>query len=354
MGVLAAAVIMLAACASGTDQSGSGGGEPAEGKGGLTLKPVDGYATSPPDSLVEAARAEGGELVWYENTPSQEISKVTDKFVERYPWATVRHVKLGGSILNGRVAQEVQADAASADAAMNDAGPELAARDMLLPVDWDKLGMPEGMPRTKYAIASASSIYAIHYNTNLVSDEEAPKSFKDLLDPKWKGKIAYYAQPYFFSHLVTAWGEQRTTEYVDKFAEQSPRPYDDTDQMTQAVASGDTPIALSVYHSYLRAKADELPVAANIPEPTTMTLLYSYIPRTAEHPNTGKLFLNWLNSKEGQKVYTDVARRGNPLFPDSEYGRLVEGKEMVSWGPNEAEEQTEWLEKFADRIQRGR
>lgn len=348
---LVGALAVLAGCTSGAN-SRAGGEEPVRAGQGFKLKPVSGFASPPPASLVAAAKAEGGEVVWYESTPDARIPRLVKGFVKRYPWARVRHVNLAGSILNGRVAQETEAGVASADVAMNDAAPELAARNLLLDVDWKSIGIPDGMPRTKHAVATAATIYCIQYNTKLVSAEEAPKSFDDLLDPKWKGKVGYYGQPYFFSHLVTAWGSKKTDEYVEKFAAQNPKAYTDTESLTQFVAAGDVPVALTVYQTYLRGKEIGLPVEANLPDPATMTLLYTTIPKTAAHPNSAKLFINWLHSEEGQKAYMGVARRGNPLYPDSEYGKLVAGRKLATWGPDQAEQQTEWLKKYADQLQR--
>lgn len=320
--------------------------------GGLKLKPVSDYASPPSPSLVKAAKAEGGEVVWYESTPDPLIPSIVKGFVKKYPWAHVRHVNLAGSILNGRVAQETEAGVASADVAMNDAAPELAARNLLLNVDWKKVGIPDGMPQTNHAVATAATIYCIQYNTKLVKPGDAPKNFNDLLDPKWKGKIGYYAQPYFFSQLVTAWGSKKTDDYVKKFAAQKPKGETDTQSLTQFVAAGDVSVALTVYQTYLRAKKDGLPVGANLLNPQPLTLLYTYIPKTAKHPNSAKLFINWLNSEEGQKAYMGVAERGNPLYPGSAYAKLVAGKQLATWGPNQAAQQTQLLKKYADELQR--
>jgi ABC-type Fe3+ transport system substrate-binding protein len=94
-----------------------------------------------------------------------------------------------------------------------------------------------------------------------------------------------------------------------------------------------------------------LPIGVNIPDPVAMTMLYSYLPKTGKHPNAAKLFLNWLGSEEGQAAYMKVAKRGNPLYPDTDYGKIVKGKELASWGPKDATTQTEWLKKFQDQLQ---
>jgi iron(III) transport system substrate-binding protein len=347
---LASAALLLAACSSGATPAGPSAAS-ATGGQEFKLQPVSGFAAPPSNALIEAAKAEGGEVVWYESTPDNLIPDVVEGFTEKYPWARVTHVNLAGSLMNARVAQEVQAGAVSADVGTNDAAPELVARDMVLKVDWDEVGIPEGMPTTDYAVATAATIYCIQYNTNLVSEAEAPKTWDDLLDPKWKGKIGYYAQPYFFSQLVSLWGSEETQAYVDKFAAQEPTPVVDSAAVTEFLAAGDYPVALTVYQTYLRGQENGLPIGVNIPDPAAMTILYSYLPKTAAHPNTAKLFLNWLGSEEGQTAYMKVAKRGNPLYPDTEYGEIVAGKELASWGPEDAATQTEWLKTFQDQLQ---
>jgi iron(III) transport system substrate-binding protein len=348
--VVCCALVLVAACSAGS--RGDSVTDRVDPGSGLTMKPVTEFASPPPESLVDAARAEGGELVWYESTPDGLIPELVRGFIDRYPWAHVRHVALNQVNLNARVAQETTAGAVSADVAMNDAMPELAARGLLLDVDWSAIGISAGIPHTNSAVATAATIYCIQYNTNLIKENDAPRKFEDLLNPQWKGKIGYTAQPYPFAQLVAYWGSDRAVEYVNKFRTQDPKANNNPDALTQFVAAGDVPVAVSGYHQYLRGQEIKLPVGATIPDPTPLTLLYATIPKTSAHPNTAKLFINWLNSEEGQRAYTAVAKRGNPFYANSEYGRLVAGKQMATWDPNQAAEQTHWLATFADSLQR--
>jgi ABC-type Fe3+ transport system substrate-binding protein len=61
------------------------------------------------------------------------------------------------------------------------------------------------------------------YNTKLVKKADVPKRYEDLLDPKWKGRIAVDGRgPYGFSHLRLVWGEERFWKFIKAFPEQKP------------------------------------------------------------------------------------------------------------------------------------
>ena len=73
--------------------------------------------------------------------------------------------------------------------------------------------------------ATRISYYCMAYNTDQVSAADVPKTFEDLLDPKWKGKMAWRigsesGTPLFITNLRTAWGEEKADEYLKKLAEQ--------------------------------------------------------------------------------------------------------------------------------------
>src|SRR5205085_12009235 len=69
------------------------------------------------------------------------------------------------------------------------------------------------------------SYYSIAYNTRLVPPDKVPKSYEDLLDPQWRGKMAWRigsasGTPLFITNLRLAWGEERAQKYFERLKEQ--------------------------------------------------------------------------------------------------------------------------------------
>ena len=151
-------------------------------------------ATAVTSALIEAARKES-KVVWYTSIDLKLSERIGKAFEERYPGIQCKVERSGAERLLQRITQEYTANVHAVDV-VNSSDASLLVywkdQDMLAPY------VPEDV--AKFYPAERKDIdgtYAgfriflciIAYNTNLVKKEEAPKSFADLLDPKWKGKI---------------------------------------------------------------------------------------------------------------------------------------------------------------------
>src|SRR5262249_21320297 len=145
-------------------------------------------------ALIEAARKEG-KVVFYTAMDLLVAEKVARTFEAKYPGITVRVERTGSERLFQRIGQEIGSRIHAADVVNSaDAAHFIVwKRDGLLapyvPEDVAHHFAPAHRdPDGTYASVRAW-LSVIGYNTNLVKREEAPKSFADLLDPKWSGKI---------------------------------------------------------------------------------------------------------------------------------------------------------------------
>lgn len=345
----AMAACVLAGCSSGSSNKGGGPGSASES---VDIRQASTFAAAPPASLVSKAKAEGGVLTWYESTPDSQVASVMNAFEKKYPFAHVSHVKLAGAALASRVAQESQAGS-TADIATDDAASiqTLTERAAVEGVDWGKLGIPRQLTPTRYGVVTAAVLYALLYNKNSVTGADIPKNWNDLLDPKWKGKLGAWVQPFAMAELVPAWGAAKVSEFVRKFAAQRPMTYQDTFPLAQGVGADEVSVALGIYHSAQPAIASGAPIGVNIPDPAAVTLLYSFLPKKGKHPATAQLFINWLDSQEGATAYEQATYRGNPLLPGTKTGALVKGKKLSDFGPNEAAGLLKYLKQFATVLQ---
>jgi iron(III) transport system substrate-binding protein len=266
--------------------------------------------------LADAASSEGP-VIWYESTPPEQIDGVIKAFNERYPDVRVEQVRsVGGRDVAARIVQESRANAETADIATSGITVihELEERGLLADLSADELEVNKKVIPVPYAMVTAASVDVALYNSEQVSEEEAPKSWEDLLDPKWKGKLGAWAIPTGLSNLPEVWGQERTTRYVEDFAAQQPRLYSSTFPLASDVGTGEVPVALAFYHSAQPPIKGGAPIKINMLDPTPIATIFTGLVKDTPNPNAAKLFLSWLHSDEGARAYEDATYRGNPYL----------------------------------------
>src|SRR6478736_1496973 len=170
-------------------------------------------AAAPPAETITpaliAAATKEGQLTWYTSADLQLAEKVGKAFEQKFAGIRVRVERAGGERIFSRVAQENASGLHVADAvSTGDAAQFLVwKRQKLLvpcvPEDVARHFPPEHRdPDGLYATVRAS-LCVIAYNTEMVKRENAPKSFADLLDAKWKGKIVK-AHPSYSGTIMTS------------------------------------------------------------------------------------------------------------------------------------------------------
>src|SRR5919108_2557116 len=145
------------------------------------------------DARVEAARKEG-KVVWYTSLALPSAEKVAKLFETKYAGIKVEVHRTGSQRILQRVMQELQANIKNVDVIhTSDAGHYVLLKDKKLLAKYTPAGVerfPDGFKdKDGYYYGLRATVNAIFYNTKAMSAAEAPKTWKDLLDPKWKGKL---------------------------------------------------------------------------------------------------------------------------------------------------------------------
>lgn len=305
-------------------------------------------------ALEEAAPSEGT-VIWYESTPPEQMDRVIQAFNERYPDVEVEQVRsVGGRDVAARIVQESRANAETADIATSGITviQELEERDLLAELSADELEVTEEVIPAPYAMATAASVDVVIYNGEQVSSEEAPRTWEDLLDPRWKGRVGAWAIPTGLSNLPEVWGQERTTRYVSDFAAQQPRLYASTFPLASDVGTGELPVALAFYHSAQPPIEGGAPIEINLLDPTPVATIYTGLVKDTPNPNAAKLFLSWLHSDEGARAYEEATYRGNPYL-DTETARLLEGRQVAEYGFEEIDTYSNLLERYSTILEEG-
>ncbi|MGZ8434724.1 MAG: ABC transporter substrate-binding protein, partial [Candidatus Binatia bacterium] len=163
--------------------------------------------------------------------------------------------------------------------------------------------------------------YVIGYNSRMVAPKEAPASYEDLLNPRWKGLISLETEEYqWFYHLVQIMGRDKGLDFMRKFAGQNLQMRKGHTLLAQLVAAGESALATVVYSNRVeRMKATGAPIDwVRFKGPTITAINAIGIPDRAPHPNAARLFVDYVLSKEGQSLLRGLRRipARNDVAPD--------------------------------------
>ncbi len=257
-----------------------------------------------PKELVDAANKEG-KLVLYTALLLDSEQIVMKEFNKKFPGVKVDIVRAPGARLFTRIETEAAAGKLGADVVdMTDLG--LAKRienvfaDYAPPnaAKWKKETMvsPKLWPRTVH-------VYGLAYNVALLKDP--PKSWKDMTNPAYKGKMGLVIAGSGGTTWTNAMFQRKVLgeDYWKAVAAVEPRLFESNGPLATAVVSGEVQVAMLLVNATLPLKQDGAPIEVVYPtEGMPTTPGGAGITKTAANPNAAKLFLNWFLSLEGQNA----------------------------------------------------
>jgi len=161
-----------------------------------------------------------------------------------------------------------------------------------------------------YWVDYFDSYNVIGYNTQLVARDQAPKSWEDLLDPKWKGKIALDEENFsWYGAMTQKWGKEKTQRYMRTLAKQDIQLRNGQTLIAQLMAAGEFSVAMVLAHRIEKMKEQGAPVEwVTTLDPVTASLHPIGIAAKAPNPNAAKLFIDFILSKDGQQLLLSIER----------------------------------------------
>jgi iron(III) transport system substrate-binding protein len=267
-------------------------------------------------AIEEAARKEGP-MTWYVSLYSQAVAeKTAAAFARKYPGLKVIPVRstTGGSFQ--RLMQDLKSNVAVASvfSTTGQGGQyQILKRDGRLaeyaPMNGDKLvSNVKGAITPGYTYPMGAGLLAMAYNTAKVKAEDAPKSWMDLTDPKWKRRLAL-GHP-AFSGFDASWCVSMVKKvgwkYYEDLAKNEPLVQRSTFDTLTALNSGERVVSTLPDAFAIDALSKGNPIAVVYPtDGSEMILGYTAILKNAPQPNMARLFTEFLLDVEHAKVVAD-------------------------------------------------
>ena len=266
-------------------------------------------------ALVEAARKEG-KVAFYTAMDLPVAEKLAKAFEAKYAGIAVRVERSGAERIFQRVAQEMTSNIHACDVLNSSDAAHFIVwkRDGILlpyvPEDVAKFYPAEHKDPDGQFASFRVWLAVIGYNTNMVKAEEAPKSFKDLLDPKWSGKMVK-AHPGYSGTIMTATfqiSRDLGWDYLEKLSKQKIMQVQSSSDPPKKLALGERAVAVDGNeYNMFQEKEKGSPVEIVYPtEGAPLIIGPNAVLKDAPNPNAAKLFQSYCFSQEAQQLIIDV------------------------------------------------
>ncbi len=266
-----------------------------------------------PAKLIAGAKKEG-ELVIYGTTDLRQATLLNDKFREKYPFIEVKLNRLTSDNLYPRIIAETRSGKFLCDVLQNtNLGMYFLKREKFLA----RYLSPEDRFYAKefkdqgYWTTSSSNLHVIGYNTRAIARDKLPKRWEDLLSAAWTRKMQLSPREQWFAWILQIMGKEKGLNYMRALAKQSVAiRREPTAMRAQLLTAGESDLDIDTTYSVLNplikkgAPVNWTTLGAALAVPTGHG-----VAARAPHPNAAKLFIDFVLSKEGQRVVLSYDRQ---------------------------------------------
>ena len=311
--------------------------------------------------LVVAAQKEG-QLAWYTSVDLPVAEKIARAFEAKYPGVACRVERAGAERVFQRIGQEYGSRIYAVDVVNSSDAAHFVVwkRDGLLapyvPEDVARFYPAEHKDPDGLFATWRASLSVIAYNTKLVKPEQAPKSFADLLDPKWKGKIVK-AHPGYSGTILTATYQMARDlgwSYFEQLAKQN---------VMQVQSSADPPKKLALGERAVMADGNEYNIVLLKESGQPVELVYptegsplivgpNGVFKNAPNPNAARLFQSYMFSAEAQQLMSDVGglRSAHPAVKEKAGRKPLRDIKVMKDDPVAVEAQSDQIKARYSQI----
>jgi iron(III) transport system substrate-binding protein len=268
------------------------------------------------ESLLVKGAKEEGQMLFYSTLPVNQFAVLKEAFNTRYPSVALNQFYSPRQGILNRAMTEARAGKQMADVIMVDLsyGSQLVDENIAHPFPlldrkkfFDGTYDSRGYWHTMYYLTTA-----LLYNSKQVSADIVPRSYNDLLSPRWKGKLLFDPEAgYILAAMEHAWGKEKAVEFLNKLAKQDVSFRRGGTLALQLIAAGEYPIAISVNGETAAEFRDKgAPLGFSVLSPKIIKPNAVFLAKKAPHPRAAVLFMSWVLSEEGQKVLASSLGKG--------------------------------------------
>ena len=266
--------------------------------------------------LSAGARREGRLMFYSSLIPNLGLKAITDGFKKKYPFVAVESWRGTEVNIAQKMLAELRAGSPSGDLIEgSELAPIFIKSRFLQPFTSPETQKTPAQYRDATGLTAATrfSYYGTAFNTKLVPPGTQPKSFSDLLDPKWKNQMAWRVGSdsgahMFVANVMLSMGEAKADAYLKALAAQNVVGFTGSAQaLIDRVIAGEYAITLTTaQHLPIIAASKGAPIAAQVLQPMPVTVASIMIPKGTKHPHAAMLFVDYVLSAEGQTVLRDA------------------------------------------------
>jgi len=273
--------------------------------------------------LIEGAKKEG-KLLWYVVFSLPDANAVMNGFNRKYPFIKTEIYRAGSQVMVNKVLTEIKAGRNVFDVIDNDMLESFAfkekgvfgkylspQRKFYLEGDKDPEGYWTGIYANKVVMG---------YNTRLVPPQDVPKTYEDLLAPRWKGKMAMDSKSYyeFAVWLQIMGGGDKGLAYMKKLSDQGIQFRSGRTLIGSLLAAGEFSLGLALFNTTVEfQKSQGAPVDWVALEPVIDKTHALGVSAHAPHPNAARLFVDYVLSREGQEIIAKSFRTPTRIDVDA-------------------------------------
>ncbi len=270
------------------------------------------YQGADRQQILEAGARKEGKLVFYTTgTIEQSVGPLVEAYKKKYPFMTVEIWRADTNALTSRIVEEFRAGKSAFDTV------EGTQTNMMM---LQKVGIVQPfyspnlahMEKEALTLAADGAAYAavfratgigLGYNTKLIGKGQLPKTYQDLLDPKWKGKMALAGSSTgtnWLGAILAAHGE----EFVKRLSQQDFVVHMISGfALLNMVSNGEFALSPTIFDSHaIAAKAKGAPVDWLPLEPVHVNAGQIALAKEARHPHAAMLFIDFELSREGAEI----------------------------------------------------
>ena len=261
--------------------------------------------------LVEAAKKEGS-LLLYTTTPPEYLKELVEPFERQYG-IKVNVWRARSEAVLTRVIGEARGNHAVVDVVHSISPPmeALHREGLLQPVDspHHKDLAPGAVPAHRAWASTLVYVFVQAYNTQKVAKAELPRTYRDLLDPRWKGRLGIESSDHeWMNAVIKGMGEEPGVRFfrdlvrTNGLSVRTGHPL-----LTNLTSSGEVPLALTVYqYSVEQAKRKGAPIDWFVFEPAVAIADGIAIANKAPNPNAARLFYDYMLSPDAHRILAKI------------------------------------------------